>query len=144
MNAVPIRRNPRRPYTRAMSALPADRNTVSTPLASACSTSAPVPAPPRPWRRTAGSVATPTISVTRPTGWCIPAGTGPASPSAAIITDAPSRGRERAVADAGAHAVLPLWDEGVSLAEALRPRGRARRAEGDVLRGDGARQGRVV
>ena len=56
----------------------ADRNTVSMPLSSAISTSAPVTAPPRPWRRTAGSVATPTISATSPTGRSVPIATGPA------------------------------------------------------------------
>ena len=48
--------------------------------ASACSTSAAVTAAPSPWRRRAGSVATPTISATPSSGRCVPAATGRCRP----------------------------------------------------------------
>ena len=99
---------------------------------SAISTSAPVTAPPSPWRRTAGSVATPTISATSPTGRSVPVAAGPAGVSATTITLWPVRSRWRMCSENPAASV--------TASRSARPSGsgrRARRAEADL--GDGQR-----
>ena len=97
------------------------------PLSSAISTSAPVTAPPSPWRRTAGSVATPTISATSPTGRSVPVAAGPAG----------GLGHDDH-ALAGAQPLAHVLGEPrgerdrVALRPALRSGCRARRAEADL------------
>jgi len=80
---------------RATSSLSAPRKTVATPRLCASATSAAVKAAAIPRRRAAGSVATPTISVTPPTGWCVPTAIGPVSSNAAKEMLKPRRARSR-------------------------------------------------
>ena len=116
---------------RAMSASPASMKTSSAPRSRASCTSRAVTSAPSPRRRALGSVATPTIALTSPTGWWLPLASTPPSSSA-------TAGLRQPVADPLAEEVQ--LDGGladgrrVALRRARRAGGRARMPEADVRR----------
>ena len=65
---------------------------LDAPAPRASSTSAAVTAAPRPWRRRAGSVATPMISATSSSGRSVPTAIGPVSSSTTAVTLCPPPG----------------------------------------------------